>query len=69
MVVFKFSNIVYSIKNNIIRRIDHMRNNLALRVFSFFAFLAVGYILSGVPVIGQEKIKEKDKSYAKQYKV
>lgn len=45
-----------------------MRTSPALRIFSFFAFLAVGYILSGIPVIGQEKIKEKDKSYAKQYK-
>ena len=45
-----------------------MKTRPALRIFSFFAFLAVGYILSGIPVIGQEKIKEKDKSYAKQYK-
>ena len=45
-----------------------MRTSHALRIFSFFAFLAAGYILSGVPVIGQEKLKEKDKSYAKQYK-
>lgn len=44
-----------------------MRSGLAVRIFSFFAFLAVGYILSGVPVIGQEKIKEKD-NYAKQHK-
>ncbi len=45
-----------------------MRTSPALRIFSFFAFLAVGYILSGIPAIGQERIKEKDKSYAKQYK-
>ena len=45
-----------------------MRTSPALRIFSFFAFIAVGYILSGIPVIGQEKVKEKDKSYSKQYK-
>ena len=45
-----------------------MRTITALRIFSFFAFLTVGYILSGIPAIGQEKIKEKDKSYAKHYK-
>lgn len=42
-----------------------MRSSLAVRIFSFFAVLSLGYILSGIPVIGQEKIKEKDKSYAK----
>jgi len=45
-----------------------MRTSLALRAFSYFALLAAGYILSGIPVIGQEKIKEKDKSFAKHYK-
>ena len=45
-----------------------MRGTLAVRIFSFFAFLAAGYILAGVPVIAQEKVMEKDKSYAKPYK-
>ena len=49
-----------------------MRSTLAVRIFSFFAFLTVGYILYGTPVIAQEKadkVKEKDKlSYAKPYK-
>jgi hypothetical protein len=45
-----------------------MRSTLSVRFISFFAFVAAGYILWGTPVIAQEKIKEKDKSYAKHYK-
>lgn len=45
-----------------------MKRSLAVRTISLFALLAVGYILSGVPVIGQEKTKDKDTPFAKHYK-
>ena len=45
-----------------------MRSRLSVSIFSFFAFLTAGYFLSGIPIIAQEKIKEKDKSYAKPHK-
>lgn len=44
-----------------------MRGSTALRYISIFAFIAAGFIASGIPVIGQETAKEKDKSY-KAYK-